>query len=98
MDDPHAALFDELFRQVLDGPGQSPRDVRRASARNQDVPGDLQPLIDKIHKHAYKVTDDDVARLQATYGDDQMFELIVSAALGASRKRLMAGLAALEDA
>ena len=98
MDDPHAAIFDELFRQVLDGPGESAPEVRRAAARNLEVPADLQPLVDKIHKHAFKVTDDDVARLQATYGDDRMFEIIVSAALGASRKRLMAGLAALEDA
>ena len=98
MDDPHARLFDALFRQVLDGPGQSAPEVRRAAARNQSVPPDLQPLVDKIHKHAYKVTDEDVARLQDTHGDDQLFEIIVSAALGASRKRLMAGLAALEDA
>ena len=62
------------------------------------MPPDLQPLVAKIHKHAYKVTDQDVAGLQATHGDDRMFEIIVSAALGASRKRLMAGLAALEDA
>ena len=98
MDDPHAKLFDELFRQVLDGPGETAPELRRAAARNQDVPADLQALVEKVHKHAYKVTDQDVARPQATYGDDRMFEIIVSAALGASRKRLMAGLAALEDA
>lgn len=98
MKDPHAALFDEVFRQVLDGPGEAATEVRRAAARNADVPADLQSLVDKVHKCAYKVTDEDVARPQATYGDDQMFEIIVSAALGASRKRLMAGLAALEDA
>lgn len=98
MDDPHARIFDSLFRQVLDGPGESSPEVRRAAARNLSVPPDLQPFVDKIHKHAYKVTDEDVARLQTAYGDDQVFEIIVSAALGASRKRLMAGLAALEDA
>ena len=98
MNDPHATLFDGLFRQVLDGPGESAPEVRRAAARNLNVPADLQVLVDKIHKHAYKVTDEDVARAQAAYGDDRMFEIIVSAALGASRKRLMAGLAALEDA
>lgn len=98
MNDPHATLFDAVFRQVLDGPGESAPELRRAAARNQDVPADLQSLVDKVHKHAYKVTDEDVARPQAAYGDDQMFEIIVSAALGASRKRLMAGLAALEDA
>jgi hypothetical protein len=44
------------------------------------------------------VTDGDVARLQATYGDDKMFEIVVSAALGASRERLIAGLTALASA
>jgi hypothetical protein len=54
--------------------------------------------VEMIHRHAYKVTDEDVATLQATYGDDRLFEIIVSAALGASRRRLMVGLEALEDA
>jgi len=47
--------------------------------------------------HAYTVTDDDLVRLQPKYGDDQLFEIIVSAALGASRKRLFAGLDALRQ-
>jgi len=42
--------------------------------------------------------DEEIAALQARYSDDQLFELIVSAAVGASRKRLMAGLKALEEA
>jgi alkylhydroperoxidase family enzyme len=98
MDDPHAAVFDELFRQLLEGSADSAPEVRRAVARNQDVPADLRQLVDKVHKHAYRVTDEDVAQLQAEYGDDRAFEIIVAAALGAARKRLMAGLAALEDA
>lgn len=98
MHDPHAKLRDEVLHQVLDGPGESDLVVRRAAAANSGVPSDLQTLVDKIHRHAYKVTDDDVASLQARYGDDKMFEIIVSAALGASRQRLVAGLAALEDA
>jgi hypothetical protein len=44
------------------------------------------------------VTDDDMARAQAKHGDDQMFEIVVSAALGASRQRLLAGLEALDKA
>jgi hypothetical protein len=54
--------------------------------------------VDKIHRHAYKVTDDDMAQAQAKHGDDQMFEIVVSAALGASRQRLLAGLEALDKA
>jgi hypothetical protein len=98
MDDPHATLRDELFDQVFDGPGESDSALRRSAAENLTVPADLQLLINKIHWHAYQVTDGDVAQPQATYGDDVLFEIIVSAALGASRKRLVAGLAALEEA
>jgi hypothetical protein len=43
------------------------------------------------------VTDEDLVRLQKKYDDDELFEIIVSASLGASRKRLLAGLAALEN-
>ena len=57
-----------------------------------------QALVEKIHRHAYRVTDEDLATLQATYGDDRLFEIVVSAALGASRARLVAGLQALEEA
>ena len=98
MRDPHAALRDEVLARVLDGPGESEPAVRHAAAEGHGLPTDLQPLVDKVHAHAYKVTDADIATLQATYGDDRMFEIIVSAALGASHKRLVAGLAALDQA
>ena len=98
MTDPHAALRDEVLRQVLEGPGESDVAVRRAAADDTTVPADLRPLIGKIHAHAYKVTDEDIARVQPTYGDDRLFEIIVSAAIGASRNRLMTGLKALEEA
>ena len=98
MTDPHARLRDRVLDSVLTGPGVSDVALRRTAAEGAGVPADLELFIDKIHRHAYKVTDEDVARLQAKYGDDQMFEIVVSAALGASQKRLLAGLNALEDA
>ena len=96
--DPHAALRERVLNNVFEGPGESDPALRRAVAEGAGIPADLQALVDKIHRHAYKVTDDDIARLQAKYGDDRMFEIIVSAALGASRQRLLAGLDALEQA
>ena len=97
--DPHAAHRDRTLRSVLEGPAESEPAVRRAAADCTDrVPADLRALVEKIHRHAYRVTDEDIARARAAYGDDRMFEIVVSAALGASRQRLMAGLAALEDA
>lgn len=94
--DPHAVLRDRVLDQVLEGPGDSDPSLRRSVAEGSGAPADLQQLVSKIHNHAYKVTDADIAQPQATYGDDQMFELVVSAALGASRQRLLAGLAALD--
>ena len=94
--DPYAALRDRVLERVLAGVGESDPAVRAAAADGAGVPADLQPLVDKIHRHAQCVTDDDVARAQAAYGDDRLFEIIVSAALGASRQRLLTGLEALE--
>lgn len=96
--DPHAELRDRVLQEVLQGAGETDPALRRSVADGAGVPADLQPLVDKIHRHAYKVTDDDIARLQPKYGDDQMFEIVVSAALGASRNRLLAGLEALDEA
>jgi hypothetical protein len=96
--DPHAALRDRVLQLVLDGPGESDPALRRAAAENVAVPIELVSLVEKIHAHAYKVTDDDITRLQASYSDDQLFEVVVSASLGASQRRLDAGLQALQDA
>lgn len=98
MNDPHLALRDRALASVLDGPAESDATLRNAAARNADLPNDLQYLVAKVHAHAYRVTDDDVARAQKVYGDDKLFEVIVSAAMGASKQRLDAGLRALEDA
>ena len=96
MTDPHATLRDRALKSVLDDPAHSDSSLRHAAARNADLPNDLQYLVAKVHQHAYRVTNDDVARAQKIYGDDKLFEVIVSAAMGASKQRLDAGLRALE--
>jgi alkylhydroperoxidase family enzyme len=96
--DPHAAARDAVLRSVLDGPGETDPSLRYAAAEGVGAPDDLRALVEKIHQHAYRVTDEEIAALQGKYGEDQLFEIIVSAAVGASRQRLMAGLRALEEA
>jgi hypothetical protein len=96
--DPHASLRDRVLNRVLLGAGETDPSLRQSAASDAGLPPDLQPLVDKIHRHAYKVTDEDIARAQATYGDDKMFEIVVSAALGAANQRLQAGLRALNEA
>ena len=96
--DPHAALRDRVLQSVLQGPSETDPAIRRAAAEGSGVPAELQALVEKIHRHAYKVTEEDFARLRSKYEDDQLFEVVVSAALGASRNRLLAGLEALDEA
>lgn len=96
--DPNASLRDRVLQRVLDGEAESSAALRKAAFEGVGLSPDLKPLIDKVHAHAYNVTDEDVAQVQRAYGDDALFEIIVSAALGASHKRLEAGLKALADA
>ena len=98
MTDPYAEQRDKVLAAVLEGPGESDPSLRKAAAENRGLPADLKALVDKIHRHAYKVSDEDMRKAQAKYGGDKMFEIVVSAALGASRMRLMAGLKALSKA
>lgn len=68
-----------------------------ATSEPAEVPADLEPYLKKVALYAYKTTDADVGRLhEAGYSEDQIFELTLSAALGAGLVRLERGLAALE--
>ena len=104
----YAAYTTRLVDGVLASPGHTPAELRRAVlARALGAPGeDIPPIppippalaayVDKVARHAYRVTDEDIAALQrAGTSDDALFELTVSAALGAALGRLERGLAAL---
>src|SRR5262245_51366621 len=83
---------------VLRGPARLSPQVREAVAAGRDVPPELRPLVAKVADEAYRVTDEDFAQLRSRYGEDELFEVVVSAALGASMARLRAGLKALDEA
>ena len=98
----YAAYTARLANAVLTQPGHTPPQLRRAVLEHaagtggRDVPPALADYVDKVAKHAYRVTDEDVGRLQqAGHSDDALFEVTVSAALGAALGRLERGLAAL---
>jgi alkylhydroperoxidase family enzyme len=95
--DPHAEHIQRVVAAVLDGPGTLDPDVRRAAAGGEDVPEALRSYVDKVARHAYKVTDEDIDALGAAgYSEDQIFELTVSCAVGAGLRRREAGLGAIE--
>lgn len=87
-----------LEAAVLDGAGHAPAALRRAVAgRDGAVPEELRALVAKIRDGAHRVTDDDVAALSGRYGDDDRFEIVVAAAVGAAFDRLDAALTLLVD-
>ena len=95
--DPHAAHLQRLVDAVLEGPGELDPKVRLAAAEGSSVPEALRGYLDKVRRHAYKVTDEDVAALGAAgYSQDQIFEVTVSCALGTCLRRLEAGLSAID--
>jgi len=96
--DRHRAHVDALVKDVLEQPGTVAPELRRAAKGNRaaDLPPELVAYVDKVERHAYKVTDEDVAALkEAGYSEDQLFEITIAAAVGAAMRRLEAGLAPL---
>ncbi|MCU1277716.1 MAG: hypothetical protein JWM53_1262 [bacterium] len=84
---------------MLDGDAHTPPSLRRAVAgRGGEVPAELRALVAKIREHAYQVTDEDLAVLAAHFSDDERFEIVVAASVGAAFARLDRALALLGDA
>jgi alkylhydroperoxidase family enzyme len=91
----HRALVD----RILNGAGQTSPEQRARAFDNADVPPPLHALIDKVATRPTQVTDADFdAAKAAGFSEDQLFELVVSAAVGQSTRLYEAGLAALAEA
>jgi alkylhydroperoxidase family enzyme len=70
--------------------------LREASRPERERPAAMRAYLDKVERHAYRVTDADVDALHgAGFSDDEIFEHTVSVAVAAGLQRLDAGLRAL---
>ncbi len=70
----------------------------QAADEAEPIPEALQSYLKKVTLHAYKITDADIQELKAAgYSEDEIFELTLSATLGASRARLDLGLSLLQS-
>ncbi|HEX6448925.1 MAG TPA: hypothetical protein VF060_05645 [Trebonia sp.] len=84
---------------VLKGEGRASAEQRASAFRNADVPPPLQTLIGKVVTSPAQVTDADFAAAKASgFSEDQLFELVISAAVGQSARLYDAGLTALAEA
>ncbi len=88
-----------LVERVLDGQGVASRDQRRSAFHASDLAAPLGTLVDKVAKHASRVTDEDVATVRAAgFNEDELFELVVCAAIGQATRQYEAAMAALVTA
>ena len=106
--DRHGAWVERLRQAVLSGRGTTKAALRQAvearaavaGGRKDEaldtIPPELAGFVDKVIRHAWQVTDEDIEQLKtAGYSEDAIFELTIAAALGAGVGRLERGLAAL---
>jgi hypothetical protein len=110
MRDRYNRLVQQLQNSVMNTPGATDIGLRQALAAhvsamvaggslaaNSPVPAALRAYVDKVARHAYRVTDEEVEALgRAGYSEDAIFEITASVALAAGLGRLERGLAALK--
>lgn len=88
-----------LISRVLEGSGHTPASERRSAFENLGLAEPQATLVGKVAHHAWRVTDDDISAMRtAGYSEDQIFEIVVCAAIGQANMQYENALAALEAA
>lgn len=91
----HRALVD----RVLNGKGTASAQQRARAFGDDGLPAPLDALIGKVAERPAEVTEADLAAAKVSgCTEDQIFELVVCAAVGKSARLYEAGLAALAEA
>ncbi len=88
-----------VVTRVLEGDGRASRAQRRAAFENAGLAEPLRTLIDKVATQPTRVTDEDIAAVLASgTSKDQLFELVVCAAIGQATRQYETALEALAEA
>jgi len=88
-----------LVDRILNGEGKASAEQRAHAFSNEVLSPPLDALIGKVVDRPAQVTEEDLAAAKASgYSEDQLFELVVCAAVGQSTRLYEAGLAALAEA
>jgi len=91
----HRALVD----RILKGEGRASAEERARAFGNADIAPPLQVLLGKVATKPAQVTDADFAAAKASgWTEDQLFELVICAAVGQSTRLYEAGVGALAEA
>ena len=94
-----AELHRDMIARVLDGTGSASPELRHAAFENVGLSEPMRTLIEKVANHAYQVTDGDITTVHAAgLSEDQIFEIVVCAAVGQAGRQYASALAALASA
>ncbi|MDL4819227.1 hypothetical protein [Actinomadura opuntiae] len=99
-EDRKRAAHRALVERVLNGEGKASAQQRAHAFGNDGLsPPSLDALIGKVVDRSAQITDADVVAAKASgCTEDQLFELVVCAAVGRSTRLYEAGLTALAEA
>jgi hypothetical protein len=85
-----------VVTRVLEGDGRAAPAQRRAAFDNALLAEPLRGLIRKVAEQPTKITDDDFTAVKASgLSEDQIFELVVCAAVGQATRQYQSALGAL---
>lgn len=91
--------YQALIMRLLHGSGACPAAQRRAAFDNQHSEEPLASLLHKVVAAAHTVSEADVAAARSSgHSEDQLFELMVCAAVGQASRQYEAALAAVAAA
>ncbi|WP_006241029.1 hypothetical protein [Mycolicibacterium tusciae] len=92
-------LHRELVTRILGSSGTARPELRRAAFDDAGLDEPMRTLVDKVARHADQITDDDIGAVRAAgLSEDQIFEVVVCAAIGQSDREFNNALAALAAA
>ena len=88
-----------LVTRVLEGDGKASHTQRRAAFNNKGLAEPLRTLINKVANQPTQITDDDITMAKVSgVSEDQIFELVICAAIGESTRQYESALKALAEA
>jgi len=92
-------LHEELVARVLGNKATATTQMRRVAFDDSCLDEPMRTLVAKVAHNADQVSDDDIADARAAgLSEDQIFEIVVCAAIGQADRQYRSALAALAAA
>lgn len=91
-------LHKAVVSRLLEGKGIASYAQRRAAFDNTGLDEPLGALIDKVSNCAYKISDEDIDKVKKSgVTEDQIFELVICAAVGQATRQYDHTLKVLDE-